>query len=712
MFRVLVISSISFLASFGSAAQESGAFGVFGNYRLSPVSVNSPGNEYAPVLSNGDLLFTSDNREQLGMYVSATDTASRLMSLFRARQIDDTLFEAPVLLDNRLSRFTNSGPGTLTTTGERVFFSANEETAFLVYTARRKAKLKIYTLAFDGKKWSERELLPFAADDANYTHPFATAGGDTLFFASDRAGGFGGYDLYRSVLRDGTWSEPHNLGAAINSPWRELFPSVAGGVLWYSTDNGSSGGLDLRSAHLAKMQIADPGAPFNSPADDFGYFPVNARKGYFSSNRSGNDELYFYNQLFPDFHDCEPYVKDKFCYTFFEETEELDTGLALVYEWSMGDGTVIREREAHHCFDGYGEYLVELNIIDRTTSEVYFTEASYPFAIEPTERLHLEGPDTVPTGAEVVFSGIRSAIPDRAVTGFYWELDDGQRWSQVDTIVLSFATEGTRTLLLGVEAEDESGNVETFCVTRQIVAKENYIAVLPLSFPPKGETSFPLEVGRGSTNSGALYTLFLGVSDTLIEDLSLNDSDTVRVEPVGDSLYLYSVGATNDKLGLLEEYRDARELGFPDTRVTELSADGLLHEEQLSQTEIVQPGELLDTRILTEQVAGSLEVFYGYNVHTLTPENKRRIAELTAAYPLTGERRVLISSFTDSKGDDAYNLELSKKRSESVRKALIAGGYPADRIELEYFGRRVPQDMEPLTDAQRRKSLIIVYEKK
>lgn len=717
MFRALVISSIALLAAVKTAAQEQRPFGVFWNYRLSPVSVNSPGNEYAPVLINGELLFTSDNREQLGMYVSPSDS-TRLMNLFRARQINDTLFEEPVLLDGRLNRFSNGGPGTLTAAGDRIFFSANEETQFLVYTSRKAAKLRIYTSVFDGKKWSERTVLPFATDDANYTHPFVTAGGDTLYFASDRKGSLGGFDLYRSVLSEGAWSEPENLGYTVNTASNELFPCFADHVLWYSTDHPRGlGGLDIRGIYLGKNGLYFLGTPFNTSADDFSYFPVDGRKGYFSSNRSGNDELFFYKQLFPDFRDCEPYVRDKFCYTFFEETEELDTGLALAYEWTMGDGTVIREKEAHHCFGGYGEYLVELNIVDRTTSEVYFTQASYPFAIEPTERLHIEGPDTIPTGTEATYSAMRSSLPGYGIEDFYWELAGQRRWSKVDTAVVSFAEPGTHSLIMGVTAVSDEGVEEEFCVVKQIVAQDGYVlpeVKLPIAFSFEeaadvDTTVIPLVP---DSKGEEVYTLFLGVSDTLINDLSLHEDDTVRVEPVGDSLYLYSVGATSDKFELLSDYREAQEMGFKDSRVTQLGEDGrLVHEQQLADTKIVDPEKILNDRIRTEQILASFEVFYGYNVFALTAENKRQLAQLASTHPLTGEFRVLITSFTDSKGNDAYNLELSKKRSESVRNELVANGYPADRIELEYYGRRVPDAMEPLNDAQRRKSLIIIYEK-
>jgi outer membrane protein OmpA-like peptidoglycan-associated protein len=205
--------------------------------------------------------------------------------------------------------------------------------------------------------------------------------------------------------------------------------------------------------------------------------------------------------------------------------------------------------------------------------------------------------------------------------------------------------------------------------------------------------------------------LFLGVSDTLLENASMGN-DPVRVEPLGDSLYLYSFGMSTNKFELLREYRKAQGLGFPDSRVTELSDSGsLLHKEELAKTPVVEVEEILDSPLSEQQIVASAEVFYGYNVYVLTEENKQQLEQLARMNLLTEKHRVLITSFTDSKGDDAYNLMLSEKRSLSVREELIAYGYPAELIETENYGKRVPADMKPLTDAQRRKSLIIIYEK-
>lgn len=76
-------------------------------------------------------------------------------------------------------------------------------------------------------------------------HPTLSPDGRILIFASDRPGGFGGFDLYWSRRRPGSpfeWEEPRNLGARVNSPYDDLSPALApsGDVLVFSTDRPRS----------------------------------------------------------------------------------------------------------------------------------------------------------------------------------------------------------------------------------------------------------------------------------------------------------------------------------------------------------------------------------------------------------------------------------------------------------------------------------------
>jgi outer membrane protein OmpA-like peptidoglycan-associated protein len=123
-------------------------------------------------------------------------------------------------------------------------------------------------------------------------------GNNAVLFASRRAGGFGGLDLYYSTrLTDGGWTIPQNLGPEINSPYDETTPFLSrnGLVLYFSSNRTESiGGLDVfRAVYNLEQQRFDApvnvGAPINSPFDD-AYFQLAAdgNAAYLSSDRFGS----------------------------------------------------------------------------------------------------------------------------------------------------------------------------------------------------------------------------------------------------------------------------------------------------------------------------------------------------------------------------------------------------------------------------------------
>ena len=83
---------------------------------------------------------------------------------------------------------------------------------------------------------------------ANDLYPTPTRHGDFLYFASSRAGGEGGFDIYRSHLMGRTNEPPLNLGSAINSPADDMAPALraAGLTLVFSSNRGGDG----KSHHL------------------------------------------------------------------------------------------------------------------------------------------------------------------------------------------------------------------------------------------------------------------------------------------------------------------------------------------------------------------------------------------------------------------------------------------------------------------------------
>lgn len=119
-----------------------------------------------------------------------------------------------------------------------------------------------------------------------------------LIFASDRPGGFGGSDLYRSEWNEeqSQWSIPENLGPEINSNGNEVFPFVGeSGNLYFSSDGWPGlGGLDVFYAFEGESTLHRFGTPINSNQDDFSFhFDDLKGIGWLSSNREVNrDAIY------------------------------------------------------------------------------------------------------------------------------------------------------------------------------------------------------------------------------------------------------------------------------------------------------------------------------------------------------------------------------------------------------------------------------------
>jgi len=122
--------------------------------------------------------------------------------------------------------------------------------------------------------------------------------GLSLYFASNRAGGRGSWDLWvtkRATLSD-PWGTPVNLGSTVNSSNAELYPSISSDGLLLFFDYGpasASGPDDVWVTRRAT--VSDPwglpvnlGPPVNTSADD-GASNVSAdgRTLYFTSNRAG-----------------------------------------------------------------------------------------------------------------------------------------------------------------------------------------------------------------------------------------------------------------------------------------------------------------------------------------------------------------------------------------------------------------------------------------
>lgn len=144
--------------------------------------------------------------------------------------------------------------------------------------------------------WVNPKPLPIPLSQlANETSVHITEDGMFAFFASDRPGGFGGLDLYVSQrFPDGTWSAAINLGANINTAHDEdaaYIDSQTKTLYFSSRGHNTMGGFDIFKSVMRDgvwQQVQNLGYPINSPHDDL-YFTLNKSRtsAFFSSDRPG-----------------------------------------------------------------------------------------------------------------------------------------------------------------------------------------------------------------------------------------------------------------------------------------------------------------------------------------------------------------------------------------------------------------------------------------
>ncbi|HLV39062.1 OmpA family protein [Xanthomarina sp.] len=166
-------------------------------------------------------------------------------------------------------------------------------------------QLKIYKATLVDSTWSNITELPFNNDSYSTYHPALSPNNETLFFTSDREGGYGQTDLYKVAINsNGTYGDVENLGPKINTEGREGFPFVAKDSTLYFSSNGflNLGLLDIFKSDYIKDENAEAinlGAPYNSGYDDFAFFiDSDTNEGFFSSNRhdgKGSDDIYQFN---------------------------------------------------------------------------------------------------------------------------------------------------------------------------------------------------------------------------------------------------------------------------------------------------------------------------------------------------------------------------------------------------------------------------------
>ncbi len=250
----------------------------------SHINTNFP--EYAPVvnLACKSLFFTSRRNTNIGEMIEQN-----------GYYFEDIYFSIQNK-DNFWGEAVNMGTNINSKDHEASISSSHDNKQLFIYKDDG-GDGNIYVSNYIDNSWTKPQKLPPPINSNSWeTHASLSPDGNTLFYTSDRKGGFGGLDIYMSKkLPNGRWGEANNLGDTINSEFNEDGPFILSNNTLYFCSEGHNtmGGYDIfyskQKTDGTWSQPVNMGYPINTTDNDMFYYPIDSATAYFASVREIDD---------------------------------------------------------------------------------------------------------------------------------------------------------------------------------------------------------------------------------------------------------------------------------------------------------------------------------------------------------------------------------------------------------------------------------------
>ncbi len=289
--------------------------------------INTANQEYLPTVTADDstIIFTRRTNQE-DFYISTKNTENN--------------WNKATSLSTTINTTGNEGAQCISPDGQYLYFAGCGREDGL-------GKCDIYYSKLIGNSWSKPQNIGAPVNSPYWeSQPSLSADGKSLYFVSDRKGGYGSYDIYLSrYLGSGKWSNPINLGPNINTNGSELSPFIHADnqTLYFSSDGWPGFGQnDIFFSKKSKSGFSEKpkniGFPINTSQEESSLVISNdGKKAYFASNSLqgfGGLDLYsfeLYEAARPNF---VTYVKGN---VFDKTTSQKLSALVEIIDVATGD---------------------------------------------------------------------------------------------------------------------------------------------------------------------------------------------------------------------------------------------------------------------------------------------------------------------------------------------------------------------------------------
>jgi outer membrane protein OmpA-like peptidoglycan-associated protein len=264
-------------------------------------AINTSFADYGPAYSNSELYFASSRANSKIYEASGTPFTDIYQVDTKGANVDLNTLKA--LPEGINAADVNTGSITFSADGKLMIFARGN-------TGKKKGgkDVDLYLSRFRNGAWTPGTPININTPDYWESTPSLSPDGRTLYFSSNRKGGYGGDDIYSAQMDSrGRFGKVRNLGPDINTAGDESFPYVAeNGKLYFSSDGHPGYGmLDMFVVNRVngRNSIDNLGPTMNSTGDDFGIFLFKPDRGFFTSNRDGgkgDDDVYTFKNDDPN----------------------------------------------------------------------------------------------------------------------------------------------------------------------------------------------------------------------------------------------------------------------------------------------------------------------------------------------------------------------------------------------------------------------------
>ncbi len=666
------------------------------NYVIARAPFSSPRyDEFSPVFYREGIIFCS-NRTQGVLQGYSTQDNKSFFKIYYSDTTRGSQWQDSRILAGQVNSNLNNGPATFSRKGDTIYFSRN----LIVEGSSRDIsdkgnKLGLFSAVLRNGEWTDIREMRFNDASWNVTTPFLSPDGTRLYFASDKPDGFGGSDLFYSEWKNGYWNNPVNLGNIVNTGGNEAYPFINdAGDLFFSSDSlPGKGGKDIfftRFTDTAWITPVNLSAPVNSRGNDFGFISdgINSR-GYFSSDRNGNLDIYSFRTVYPQFLYCEPEPADQFCFSFTDDAVIDIDPIALQFTWDFGDGKNAAGYIAQHCYPGPGAYRVKQLITDKKTGRTVLDKGLFDLRIDENllPGIILDGP--VSAGKEVKLSADINAAGNE-VSSYFWEFSDDAT-GRGPAVSHVFGEGETTVKLLANIKEGSSGKTKQVCVEKTVRIE----TALKNQKNRSSSSGIVLNTAAGLRQKGISFETIRSVANDLEskavfavqvlqspKQVSLNNEIFKKIVPgyivreiVVDKGYAYVIDEQADFKNAYPSFREALQMGFMDSKIITFSP--------------TDTGEIeLWNFKRTYETSG--DQLFVNNGSTISQKGMPVLDRLVMLMKRNPDLKIHVAAFTDASGSVYSSLQLTQKQAQNIADYLILNGINRTRLTAKGYGGSRP----------------------